>query len=511
MLSDEQTRASSRSINSERTSMADWFFVVSIFPALAVLLLAMVPLFGHWLPQSGIFSAIPLVKGTHPMTSIMAILLSVSLLLPLEGRWTGHVARLLAGLCLLLAAGRFVPQLSSVYELSQHNVKTGYNSAMVFLILSLARIGLEGERPSLGQFATFTAPVILFPALIGYIFGDDGLYGYMSLATALMAGGLILGLLCRRATTGLVASLFLMDMFRVDLALGVIAPVFVGLGLVYFMGYGPYRQIVAVVIAHTVALNVLIQIVGMHRSSAIERRRRELEEQRLWDIVTDEVTGLYNRGALRQRFSEMADEARETRAALSIVVLDLDGFDRVNALSGFEHGDKVLRDVAQAILPLMRDDDFIGRAHADEFLIFLPGLRAAEVAVIARRLCKAVRMLGHQTEDGPLTASAGVARWHFSETSKQLYERALAALEVARIRGGDQACVAPGPDGTNAVWRTVEDAPVAGWTPVTPSPGSGAEDGAPMPEQGKSTLDQWQLPEFSDLSQVRLASAKPGE
>ncbi|WP_339107471.1 GGDEF domain-containing protein [Thioclava sp. GXIMD4216] len=447
----------------QAVSAADWCYVLSIFPTIFVVFVAIVPIFGYLMPTSGIFGVLPVFVGVHPITSTMALLLAISLFLPMNRLWSRRVALALAGATFLLAIGKFVPGLAGVYSLGDGSTKTAMNTALVFMMLAFARAGLETARPARGQFMALLSLTVLFAALIGYIFDDAGLYGHMSLATVMMSGGLVVALLCRRANKGLMASVMAMGAFRIDLTVSVLGPILIGWTLVTYADYGAYAQAISVVVAHIVGLNIILQVIGMRRSHIIERKRRALEDQRLWDMVTDEVTGIYNRASLRARFAELTEEARQARSALTVIVLDLDGFSAVNSVGGYEHGDEALRRVAQGVLPHLRGEDCFGRAHADEFLVFLPGLRATQVATLARQLCQVIEKLEIKTGQGVLTASAGVARWHFSESSKQVYERALAALELARIRGGNQVCVAPGPDGGHAVWSAVQEVPVETW------------------------------------------------
>jgi diguanylate cyclase (GGDEF)-like protein len=127
-------------------------------------------------------------------------------------------------------------------------------------------------------------------------------------------------------------------------------------------------------------------------------------EQR--DVWHDALTGLLNRRAYEERLP--VEIARATRYdwPLSLCLLDLDGFKKINDTLGHPAGDRALQQVA-ALIDESRlvDDGF--RIGGDEFAILMPRTRREEAELGATRLSRAISEIG--MSDGSLGASFGVA------------------------------------------------------------------------------------------------------
>ena len=123
--------------------------------------------------------------------------------------------------------------------------------------------------------------------------------------------------------------------------------------------------------------------------------------------VLDPLTGLLNRASLDSRVLEIEEQAHLTGGAVSVIILDLDGFKRVNDTYGHERGDKVLRDAAYEIRKSLRSFELVYRIGGEEFLVLLPGVDLPDALDIAERVLHSVE----ETRPGDLhlTISAGVA------------------------------------------------------------------------------------------------------
>ena len=104
--------------------------------------------------------------------------------------------------------------------------------------------------------------------------------------------------------------------------------------------------------------------------------------------VLDPLTGLLNRSSLESRAVEIEQQARLTGGPVSLVLLDLDRFKRVNDTHGHERGDAVLRDVAYEIRKSLRSFELIYRIGGEEFLVLLPGVALHEAVEVAERVCR---------------------------------------------------------------------------------------------------------------------------
>jgi diguanylate cyclase (GGDEF)-like protein len=172
------------------------------------------------------------------------------------------------------------------------------------------------------------------------------------------------------------------------------------------------------------------------------------------------LTGLLNRKPFFEAGEREVARSRQQGSALSLVVLDLDAFGGVNAQFGRPFGDRALQQVARILTDACRPTDLLSREASDEFAVLMPDvdLPAAGAAAegIGRRIAAAVFAI-----DGvsvPLTASAAAAQLEAGDGCfADLHARAEAALEQARLRGGNLTITAPAPP--SAAPRTLATGP----------------------------------------------------
>ena len=144
-----------------------------------------------------------------------------------------------------------------------------------------------------------------------------------------------------------------------------------------------------------------------------------LLRQRLQTLAeTDPLTSLLNRRAFRERLRrEIAGVSPEH--ALSLFLIDLDGFKQVNDTEGHAAGDDLLVEISVALSRIARETDHVGRLGGDEFAILLPGVDTSKAAAVAARLQQSITEAGAASA---VTASIGVvttiepaARWYPAE------------------------------------------------------------------------------------------------
>jgi diguanylate cyclase (GGDEF)-like protein len=157
--------------------------------------------------------------------------------------------------------------------------------------------------------------------------------------------------------------------------------------------------------------------------------------------IVDPLTGLLNRQGLRDRFEELRQQALVTAAPIAVVLFDLDHFKRVNDLHGHDAGDRLLREVAEAVRGTLRRFELVYRIGGEEFLILLPGMTDWEAENVAQQLRLAIDQL--EPESGArITASFGVSGAEGEEIDfERLYHRADQALYEAKRGGRDRVSV----------------------------------------------------------------------
>lgn len=127
--------------------------------------------------------------------------------------------------------------------------------------------------------------------------------------------------------------------------------------------------------------------------------------------ITDELTGAYNRHGIMEIGKREFDRARRYGRPLSLIILDIDHFKRVNDTFGHAMGDEVLKRISRRMKEMVREMDVIGRYGGEEFLALLPDCSLAEAERVAERMRLGLSAKPIQTEQGftTLTVSIGVA------------------------------------------------------------------------------------------------------
>jgi diguanylate cyclase (GGDEF)-like protein len=153
----------------------------------------------------------------------------------------------------------------------------------------------------------------------------------------------------------------------------------------------------------------------------------------------DELTALYNRRYLMARLaSELGRVQRGGK--LMLLMVDLDGFKRVNDEEGHEAGDKVLHAVAEALLRATRRSDVVARYGGDEFVVLLPDTGPEGCQAVAARIVDQARDVGRETFPAfPVTASVGIATATMQDDPTSLIRRADEGVYAAKRSGGDRA------------------------------------------------------------------------
>ncbi|HSL56261.1 MAG TPA: diguanylate cyclase [Acidimicrobiales bacterium] len=169
-----------------------------------------------------------------------------------------------------------------------------------------------------------------------------------------------------------------------------------------------------------------------------ERLRAEAELHRLAD--TDDLTGALSRRRFLALASEEIVRSARHRRDLSLLMLDLDHFKRVNDTHGHATGDRVLRAFAVACGEVLRTTDRFARLGGEEFAVLLPETDAEGAVQLAERLRGATAELRVETAGPPvqLTVSVGVACWKPDDTLDGLLRRADQRLYRAKAAGRDR-------------------------------------------------------------------------
>ena len=174
------------------------------------------------------------------------------------------------------------------------------------------------------------------------------------------------------------------------------------------------------------------------------RARAEREAAEVRNLAeTDPLTGMPNRRCILANLAEAMDASEITGEALSVAMIDIDHFKRVNDEFGHGVGDKVIKQVADILCDEAKDSDTVGRIGGEEFLFVFPRRRAGDLCV----RCEAIkeRILAADWEEPvEITLSIGVAELATGWDERDLMRAADRALYEAKRAGRNQHSVHQG-------------------------------------------------------------------
>jgi two-component system cell cycle response regulator len=183
------------------------------------------------------------------------------------------------------------------------------------------------------------------------------------------------------------------------------------------------------------------------RAKALIRRKRYADYlrdtvvQSMEMAVTDPLTGLNNRRYMMGQLDALFEECKSGSEAISLLMLDIDQFKRVNDTWGHARGDQVLKEVAGRIAACVRTMDLPCRYGGDEFVVVMPATHLSDAAGVAERIRCAVSASPVMVEgqDIRVSVSVGVSTNEGEEDRPEsLLRRADEALYEAKFSGRNQ-------------------------------------------------------------------------
>ncbi len=181
--------------------------------------------------------------------------------------------------------------------------------------------------------------------------------------------------------------------------------------------------------------------------SLLGERLRQALRQAEWGLLalTDPLTGLLNRRGLEAELPKLLALARRYQAPVSVVMLDIDRFKRVNDTYGHPVGDEVLRRLGRILEASVRKEDLAVRYGGEEFLLILFGAGREAAKDVVERVRERFRTERVPPVPHPLTLSAGIAGGEVPEGKEVLEEWVLKAdyaLLRAKEAGRDRVTLA---------------------------------------------------------------------
>ena len=111
--------------------------------------------------------------------------------------------------------------------------------------------------------------------------------------------------------------------------------------------------------------------------------------------VTDGLTGAFTHGYLHEILELEIQHSLTHKSPLSVLLIDIDDFKKINDTHGHLFGDRVIKETAETITANVRAEDILGRYGGDEFLVIMPGADEGTAGHAAERVCSGVAQNGY--------------------------------------------------------------------------------------------------------------------
>jgi two-component system cell cycle response regulator len=161
--------------------------------------------------------------------------------------------------------------------------------------------------------------------------------------------------------------------------------------------------------------------------------------------IIDELTGLYNYRYFRLKLTDEIRRADRYHQPLSILMIDVDHFKKINDSQGHQTGNIILQEIVSIIKRSVRDVDIVARYGGEEFMVVLPQTSLRNALVIAERMRKGMEESFFTNAQGQrdikTTISIGVAIYPDGVTSaEQLLDKVDRAMYKAKRDGRNKVC-----------------------------------------------------------------------
>ena len=158
----------------------------------------------------------------------------------------------------------------------------------------------------------------------------------------------------------------------------------------------------------------------------------------LYDAAThDEKTGLYNNKFFENMLEMEIEKAKRGQQKLSLFIIDIDFFKKINDTYGHIKADELLAKLAKVLQKQIRKSDIAARFGGEEFVVLLPETSLEKVKKLGARLRRAIHN-DKIFKKYNLTISGGITQYKKGDTKKRLKERVDKALYQAKESGRDK-------------------------------------------------------------------------
>ncbi len=164
--------------------------------------------------------------------------------------------------------------------------------------------------------------------------------------------------------------------------------------------------------------------------------------------IYDTLTNLHNRRHFEERLGAETQKSFLSNSPLSLIMVDIDYFKKVNDTFGHDAGDKVLCKIASLLKNSVRKDDTVARYGGEEFVLILPGAKLEVAAIISERIRRLVETTLFDIGQSQIniTISIGISNLpaHRARSKEELIKMADQALYHAKRGGRNRVCIFAG-------------------------------------------------------------------
>jgi diguanylate cyclase len=176
-----------------------------------------------------------------------------------------------------------------------------------------------------------------------------------------------------------------------------------------------------------------------HANDRLEKLQDKLKEVEQHATI-DPLTNLYNRRTFERRLTQQTAAISERGGELSLAIIDIDHFKRINDTYGHLAGDDLLRIIAKTLKDFLKGKDIVCRYGGEEFVVLLPDTPLNGAVTVAEKIRKHFAQMSWKQKStgvsmGKVTLSAGVAVYRHGENMESFVQRADVALYHSKKTG----------------------------------------------------------------------------
>lgn len=172
-------------------------------------------------------------------------------------------------------------------------------------------------------------------------------------------------------------------------------------------------------------------LVGTGLTIQLQLKKLLDEESRLYD----KLTGVYKKEVIEEMLLRQIELAKRTGKELSVLLIDIDDFRKVNRTLGRSVGDRMLKDLGFLIRKNLRKSDIAGRLDSDRFIVILPETSLEGAEKVAKKFIDKVKDFFEGNYNYPLTISVGITSYEKMDTVEKIIYKLENALWNAKVHG----------------------------------------------------------------------------